>query len=125
MTGYKLIRELLDFNLANLNVLIGANGAGKSNFISLFRLLNEMYEQQLQVFVQKNGGPDALLHFGRGVSERFHAEFYFAYNGYKFDLVPTNDNRLIFEREVSWFSGEKFYSTSPVQRLVWGMMSLG
>ena len=112
VTGYKSIRELLDFNLSDLNVLIGANGAGKSNFISLFRLLNEMYEQQLQVFVQKNGGPDALLHFGRGVSERFHAEFYFAYNGYKFDLVPTNDNRLIFEREVSWFSGEKFYSTS-------------
>lgn len=112
VTGYKSIRELRDFNLTDLNVLIGANGAGKSNFISLFRLLNEMYEQQLQVFVQKNGGPDALLHFGRGVSERFHAEFYFAYNGYKFDLVPTNDNRLIFEREESWFSGETFYTPS-------------
>lgn len=112
VTGYKSIRELRDFNLTNLNVLIGANGAGKSNFISLFRLLNEIYEQQLQVFIQKNGGPDALLHFGRGVSERFHAEFYFAYNGYKFDLVPTNDNRLIFEREVSWFCGEQFNTTS-------------
>ena len=78
VTGYKSIRELRNFNLNDLNVLIGANGAGKSNFISLFRLLNEMYEQQPQVFVQKNGGPDALLHFGRGVSERLHAEFYFA-----------------------------------------------
>lgn len=112
ITGYKSIRELRDFKLGNLNVLIGANGAGKSNFINLFRLLNEMYEQQLQLYVQKQGGPDALLHFGRGVTERLHAEFYFARNGYKFDLVPTSDNRFIFEREVSKFLGV-LYDTQP------------
>jgi predicted ATPase len=107
VSGYKSIRELKDFQLNNLNVLIGANGAGKSNFINLFRLLNQMYEQQLQLYVQKQGGPDALLHFGRGTSERLHAEFYFSVNGYKFDLVPTSDNRLIFELEQSWFAGIK------------------
>lgn len=95
----------------SLNVLIGANGS-KSNFISLFRLLNEMYEQQLQIYIQKQGGPDALLHFGRSTTERLHAVFYFANNGYKFDLVPTSDNRLIFEREVSWFGGV-FFNTTP------------
>ncbi len=105
VTGYKSIRELRDFKLGNLNVLIGANGAGKSNFIGLFRLLNEMYEQQLQVHVQTQGGPDALLHFGRSTTERLHAEFFFGNNGYKFDLIPTNDNRLIFESEISWFGG--------------------
>ena len=112
ITGYKSIKELINFELNNLNVLIGANGAGKSNFINLFRLLNEMYEQQLQLYVQKQGGPDALLHFGRGTTERLHAEFYFAKNGYKFDLVPTADNRLIFEREISWFGGMYFPTTS-------------
>ncbi|GGA46032.1 AAA family ATPase [Dyella nitratireducens] len=107
IAGYKSIRRLEDFKLSNLNVLIGANGAGKSNFISLFRLLNEMYEQNLQVYVQqREGGPDAVLHFGRKITERLHAEFYFGHNGYKFDLVPTSDNRLIFEREISWFSGD-------------------
>lgn len=105
VTGYKSIRELRNFELTNLNVLIGANGAGKSNFIGLFRLLNEMIEQQLQVYVQTQGGPDALLHFGRNTSDKLHAEFYFDRNGYKFDLVPTNDNRLIFSQEVSWFGG--------------------
>jgi predicted ATPase len=105
VSGYKSIKELNDFSLGNLNVLIGANGAGKSNFISLFRLLNEMYEEQLQLFVQTQGGPDAMLHFGRSTTNKLHAEFFFANNGYKFDLVPTNDNRLIFEREVSWFGG--------------------
>lgn len=110
--GYKSIRELDNFKLNDLNVLIGANGAGKSNFINLFRLLNEMYEQQLQLYVQKQGGPDALLYFGRGTTERLHAEFYFARNGYKFDLVPTADNRLIFEREISWFGGVYYPTTS-------------
>ncbi len=111
VTGFKSIRELRNFELANLNVLIGANGAGKSNFISLFRLLNEMYEQQLQLYIQTQGGPDSLLHFGRSTTQRLHAEFYFDANGYKFDLVPTNDNRMVYEREVSWFGGV-FFPTS-------------
>lgn len=111
VSGYKSIRELKDFELKDLNVLIGANGAGKSNFINLFRMLNAMYEQQLQVYVQKQGGPDALLHLGRQTTEKIHAEFYFANNGYKFDLVPTNDNRLIFEEEISWFGGVLYPST--------------
>ena len=108
ITGYKSIRELRNFQLTDLNVLIGANGAGKSNFIGLFRLLNEMYEQQLQVYVQTQGGPDALLHFGRNTTDKLHAEFYFSANGYKFDLIPTSDNRLIFGQEISWFKGVYF-----------------
>lgn len=110
VTGYKSIRELRNFKLLNLNVLIGANGTGKSNFIGLFRLLNEMYEQRLQLFVQTQGGPDSVLHFGWQVTDRMHAEFYFVNNGYAFDLVPTNDNRLIFEQEKSIFRGVLYNS---------------
>lgn len=115
VNGYKSIRELQNFQFHNLNVLIGANGAGKSNFISLFRLLNEMYEQQLQLYIQKQGGPDTLLHFGRKETEKIHVEFYFENNGYEFNLIPTNDNRLIFETEYSGFMGfyysGKYYKT--------------
>ncbi|QAU23401.1 chromosome segregation protein SMC [Dyella sp. M7H15-1] len=116
INGYKSIRSLKDFKLSDLNVLIGANGAGKSNFISLFRLLNEMYEQRLQLYVQKQGGPDALLHFGRKVTDRLHAEFNFANNCYKFDLIPTADNRLIFKDEISQFLGV-YYQTKPEAHL--------
>lgn len=113
ISGYKSIRKLENFPLTNLNVLIGANGAGKSNFIGIFKLLNEMYEQQLQLFVQKQGGPNSLLHFGRGTTDKLHAEFYFDSNGYKFDLIPTNDNRLIFEKEISWYGGERYPGSYP------------
>jgi predicted ATPase len=50
--------------LGPINVLIGANGAGKSNLISFFRLLQEMVEHHLQRFVAKSGGADTLLHYG-------------------------------------------------------------
>src|SRR5689334_17864502 len=61
--GFKSIREL-DLELADLNVLIGANGVGKSNFIAVFRMLNEIAEQRLQVYVRESGGANALLHYG-------------------------------------------------------------
>jgi len=114
VSGYKSIHNLKDFELKSLNVLIGSNGSGKSNFINVFRLLNEMYEQNLQVYVQTQGGPDALLHFGRKNTEKLHAEFYFGRNGYQFDLMPTADNRLIFGVEKSWFGGVYARTNSAV-----------
>lgn len=122
--GYKSVRELKDFKLKSLNVLIGANGAGKSNVINLFRLLNAMYEQQLQLYVQKQGGPDALLHFGRGTSEYLSADFRFQMSntsaieqGYQFKLVPTLDNRLIFESEKSLLLGGELPVMNPSRSL--------
>lgn len=127
VTGYKSIRELKEFKLNALNVLIGANGAGKSNFINLFRLLNEMYEQQLQLYVQKQGGPDALLHFGRTITECLHAEFHFGLKdhpsisqGYQFSLIPTLDNRLIFKSEGSLFFGGVMRVINPSRLLAEG-----
>lgn len=110
ISGYKSINELKFFKLSHLNVLIGANGAGKSNFIGLFKLVNEMSEKNLQLYVQKQGGPDSLIHFGRKVTERIHVEIYFGRNGYIFDLEPTSDNRLIFSKEISWFGGVHYQS---------------
>ena len=102
--GYKSIKELDSFKFRSLNVLIGANGAGKSNLLSLFRLLNAIAEGNLQVYIQKQGGPDALLFGGRRRTPEVEAEFYFGENGYRVTLTPTSDNRLIFQREETYFS---------------------
>ena len=50
--GFKSIRALEDFELRDLNVLIGANGAGKSNFICLFEMLSRLMGKRLGLFVQ-------------------------------------------------------------------------
>lgn len=98
LRGFKSIREC-DLELKDLNVLIGPNGAGKSNFIGFFRLIREMLEGRLQLYVGKQGGPDALLHFGCKKTERLCAELYFGNDGYKFVLEPTQDNRMMFAEE--------------------------
>ena len=67
--GFKSIKEM-DLKLTNLNILIGSNGAGKSNFISFFRLLNNMIENNLNTYVLKAGGANSLFHFGTKYTEQ-------------------------------------------------------
>jgi predicted ATPase len=63
ISGYKSI-ERADVELGPINVLIGANGAGKSNLIHFLRLLSHMSRVRLREFVAKSGGADSLLHYG-------------------------------------------------------------
>ena len=105
--GYKSIRELKDFPLGALNVLIGANGAGKSNFVGFFRLLREMIEQRLQLALQTiEGGADACLYLGPRITKHLVVKLYFGDYGYQFDLVPTPDNRLVLSMEGTTVSHE-------------------
>ena len=70
LNGFKSIKNC-DINLQNLNVLIGANGAGKSNFISFFHMIKNILDENLQMYISKQGGPDAVLHFGRKNKQSF------------------------------------------------------
>jgi predicted ATPase len=53
--NYKSLKKLDQLELTNLNILVGSNGAGKSNFISFFKLLNKMIEKQLKPYSIKQG----------------------------------------------------------------------
>ncbi len=97
--GYKSIKKLDQFELKNLNILIGANGAGKSNFISVFKFLANIFNQNLQSYVAKSGGPDVLLYHGRKTTDTITMKFEFGNNAYGIRLIPTDDNRLIFQSE--------------------------
>jgi predicted ATPase len=115
--GYKSIAELENFELRPLNVLIGANGAGKSNFIGLFRFLASAVGDNFPVDVQKWGGPEALLHYGSKATPQMELEIQFSANegvtgsyehGYRLTLEATQDNRLIFSREEPTVRGLGF-----------------
>ena len=70
LIGYKSIRELRNFRLRpDLNVLIGANGSGKTNFIRFFELLGYMMDSNkgLQNYVSARGRSDAFLFRGNTV----------------------------------------------------------
>jgi len=103
--GFKSIRDLDSFKLEKINVLIGPNGAGKSNFVGFFRLLRDLIEQKLQVYLGTQGGADACLYLGPRVTGELTARLLFGVNGYEFSLVPTVDNKFIFTNEAALYSG--------------------
>lgn len=102
--GFKSIRDQT-LELASLNLLIGANGVGKSNFIGVFKLLHEIVTQNLAAYTTIKGGPDALLHFGRKHTDTLHIDLEFSESGYAHgyfvDVVPTEDNRLVILKEIA------------------------
>lgn len=113
--GFKSIREM-DLGLRSLNVLIGANGAGKSNFVALFHLLNQIVEENLQTFVGTAGGADSLLYFGRKTTTEISIDLKFDRNGYKASLVPTASDSLLFQEESCWGIGVQY--TTPYDILL-------
>jgi predicted ATPase len=107
--GYKSIRDM-SLDLTSLNVLIGANGAGKSNFISLFSLLRAVVTEQLQFSVASHGGAETLFYFGTKNTEKINIELKFGQNGYKCVLSPAVPDTVIFADERCYF-----YSTRSGQ----------
>jgi predicted ATPase len=108
LSGYKSFRELKDFNLnSGLNVLIGANGSGKTNFIRFFELLGHLMDPNkgLQNYTSARGRADAFLFRGMKVTPEFKAHLKFGKNKYKFTLRAADDRSLFFAQESAPFDG--------------------
>jgi len=113
INGYKSIKQM-DLELAPINVLIGANGAGKSNFISFFKLLRWMMQSpgQLQLFIGQSGGANTLLFDGASITPQIQAELQFktdaGINDYSFRLFHAAGDTFIFAEEKYRFSRKSF-----------------
>ena len=68
--GFKSIESLEDFELKHLNVIVGANGAGKSNFVDVFRMMRALIDGRLNRYVRDSGGCSDLLFNGLKVSKK-------------------------------------------------------
>jgi len=106
--GFKSIRNMKELRLDSLNILIGANGVGKSNFVSYFRLLGEMLEKRLQVWTAKQGGADRVLTYGIKETKVFSCLVEFGLNGYLFSLEPTAEGGFTYSQEEIIFHGPYF-----------------
>ncbi|MEI6414930.1 MAG: AAA family ATPase [Pseudomonadota bacterium] len=102
LKGFKSIRAM-DLELHPLNVLIGANGAGKSNLVSFFKMLNEMMARRLQRYIGDTGRAQSLLHFGPKVTPQMEAQLLFEVeNGvdtYAMRLFHAAGDTLVFADE--------------------------
>jgi predicted ATPase len=110
--NYKSIKEIDNLHLTNLNILIGSNGAGKSNFISFFKMLNKIIQQKLQDYIKEQNGADDILHFGLKVSDEISAKVNFQNNSYRFVLKPTQGDTLYFSEEATPYIGENIIGRS-------------
>jgi predicted ATPase len=100
--GFKSIKSLQPLDLGPVTVFIGANGAGKSNLISLFRLLNALSQSRLQLFVGKAGGADTLLYYGAKETFLWVTLEFEAKTGsekYYFQLARSDTDGLAFSQE--------------------------
>lgn len=95
--GYKSFKEL-KLDLLPINILIGANGSGKSNFLSFFEFLNRLYEQKLTEYVALNGGMDKYFFQGSKTTDAIEATICFKNISYSFEL-KEGDNRFVFSKE--------------------------
>ena len=104
--GFRSIKEMT-LELRPLNVLIGANGAGKSNLIAFFKLVNELMAGRLQKHIGTTGRATANLHFGPRMTPQLAAEMEFEVeNGtdtYCMRLFHAAGDSLIFAEERLFF----------------------
>lgn len=108
--GFKSIRGA-ELELRPLNVLIGPNGVGKSNFIALFRLLNQLIERRLQIHVASVGRADGIFHFGRKTTSHIAVKIGFSeqVNGYECVFQAAEDGSVFFASEQVWFHDKEKY----------------
>gem|GEM_PF-115739 len=107
LKGFKSIKNLNNFHLTQLNLLIGGNGAGKSNFLDFFRLLRAMMNlplpnlpnTNLKAYIADSGGSDDFLFNGPKITEHIQIETKFGPNRYRCKLSPTSKNTFIINEE--------------------------
>ena len=102
--GFKSIKGL-SLDLRPINVVIGANGAGKSNLIGAFDFLHSVRDGELAISVARAGGANKLLHFGTKATAAmsFRLSFLDGTNQYEVKLSPTGDDGLIPAEESVYF----------------------
>jgi predicted ATPase len=126
--GYKSIKNL-ELELKPINILIGSNGVGKSNFVSFFKLINAIFNERFQKYVLEERA-DNLLYFGRKTTDHLFGKLIFNSgnnnnNAYYFNLAQTNEGGLYFEKEASGYnvlrestSSGYYYSSNLQESLI-------
>ena len=123
--GFRSLADVELCPVAGANVLIGANGSGKSNFVHFFNMLSWMLKsRRLAEFVSREGGADDQLHGGSDTTPRLDAEITIrtdtGRNDYRFSLMYAHPDRLLFSDEAFRYSRDDFHSEA-----VWNHLGSG
>lgn len=96
--GYKSIRSL-ELDLKNRNILIGGNGAGKSNLLAFFEMLQHIRRYEFQNYTLKQGGANTILYNGRKITEECYFSIYRDRWMFYGRLKPNNMDNFYFAQQ--------------------------
>lgn len=100
--GFKSIRNA-SIELGNLNVLIGANGSGKSNFVSFFKMLRAMMKEEFAFYIARNGRASSHLFYGPqetdSIGFSIEAQTDVLVNVWGLKVADTSGDGFVFEDE--------------------------
>jgi predicted ATPase len=114
--GYKSINRI-DLELRPINILIGSNGVGKTNFISFFKLVNNIYEQRLGNYTMRHRA-ESLLHYGNKKTDEIKGYLQFNDNAYEFTLQPRSNGSMFLAEECSNYKNTKNISNNLEESLI-------
>jgi predicted ATPase len=99
--GFKSIASIEKLPPRPINIVIGANGSGKSNFLGVFAFLHEIRKGRLREYVTATGGAEKVLHFGSKTTRELEIQLSF-HEGDRYELIlsPTRDDGLFPSEEV-------------------------
>lgn len=111
--GFRSIRSIQKLHLLPLNILVGANGSGKSNFLEAFSFLRSILHGELRNYTRRAGGAERILHFGSSSTPRLsiHVSFKREINPYRIELKPdrSGDLFLVQSKETVDFWNKNEY----------------
>ena len=126
--GFKSIKAIEQLKLNPINVLIGANGSGKSNFLEVFSLVRDVVDGRLHHFVARAGGAERVLHFGSRITEDVNIGIAFDDgNWYRLTLEPMYfDDRLALVEQAcnKWPASLPGLNSEDTQELVRGFINV-
>ena len=107
--GYKSIKEMdLELN-QRINILIGANGSGKSNFVSVFKFLRQIVEKRLQSTMLEVRDVNQFLYYGIKETQAIKIQLDFNLNNYFINLKPSGEFSLSVQSECTAFHNKEKY----------------
>src|SRR4051794_19774146 len=90
-SNFKTFNQL-DVELRGFNVLVGANAAGKSNFVSVFRFLRDIGEFGIENAISLQGGGEYLTNMTMGPGSPVTIRVVITPENQNF-IARTSDNR--------------------------------
>ena len=110
--GYKSIdfEKAVNLVLGDVNIMLGANGAGKSNIVSFFKMLSFMMSKSFANYVEMSGTSNYLMHYGAKRTPFIEGKLTFtdgkSEDIYQFKLANAAPDRLIvIEESIKWHRG--------------------